>query len=518
MKNKTIKKTITYSTIIILLNIGIAQVVTSQSTDKDIIDEEITKIINESILDLKYIYNLTEALSNIIFTEYDEEAGELAKGRYFGSKGEHKAAEILYENMTELGLYATLEQIQNIPGDFFCKDLTHDVQILDYGLKINNESIDDFYISFSRKGTEENPKELSCNLSYKNLSLVYKKNEFYPNIWNDKVDKNQGDYLIFVEESFRNLDIKTPPLYRFLNTILDQYGKVLYYSSVFRKGFVHKYWESDPRCKGIICYDFNEDAYNMVYNQERKMPKIYINKSTGEQILENFDNTRVDFYINQEFNDSIICYNVIGQLNGTDPSKTVIVDCLYDSWWCQGTADSAIGMAMVLGIAKYFIDNEITPKYNIKFIGFGGEEVGCRGAKYYEAAHKDENIIYMIDLNQLGFKTPGYKLTLCLYINKLSFIKDVWRVAKKTNYVDKVSNTAYIKPIWLPFGAPSDDQMFVINRPKIKTVCFLKCFPWVLHHRDGLNHTEGDVLKYFDWADVSATGEIALNLTKYVSL
>ena len=36
-------------------------------------------------------------------------------------------------------------------------------------------------------------------------------------------------------------------------------------------------------------------------------------------------------------------------------------------------------------------------------------------------------------------------------------------------------------------------------------------------HRDGLNHTEGDVLKYFDWDDVSATGEIALNVVKHVT-
>ena len=34
-----------------------------------------------------HIYNITKALSNIIFTEYDEENGEMAKGRAFGTKG-----------------------------------------------------------------------------------------------------------------------------------------------------------------------------------------------------------------------------------------------------------------------------------------------------------------------------------------------------------------------------------------------------------------------------------------------
>jgi len=67
-------------------------------------------------------------------------------------------------------------------------------------------------------------------------------------------------------------------------------------------------------------------------------------------------------------------------------------------------------------------------------------------------------------------------------------------------------------------GAPSDDQPFARNRPSCKTVCFLKGLNWILHHRDGINHTEGDVLKYFNWTDVNATGEIILNITKYITI
>jgi hypothetical protein len=57
-----------------------------------------------------------------------------------------------------------------------------------------------------------------------------------------------------------------------------------------------------------------------------------------------------------------------------------------------------------------------------------------------------------------------------------------------------------------------------LKRPlRCKTVCIVKGGKWLLHHRDGEKHTEGDVLKYFDWADVSATGEIALNIVKYLT-
>ena len=158
--------------------------------------------------------------------------------------------------------------------------------------------------------------------------------------------------------------------------------------------------------------------------------------------------------------------------------------------------------------------------------GFGGEEAGCRGAKHYEATHKDENIIYVIDLNQLGFRQEEPRLALNIIANKLSFLNEIWKIAKKTDYVKKVENTADIMPVtplipqsWgFPTGAPSDDYVFVLKRPLCKTVCFLKSYYWVLHHRDGLNHQEGDVLKYFDWDDVDATGEIILNVTKYLTV
>jgi hypothetical protein len=97
---------------------------------------------------------------------------------------------------------------------------------------------------------------------------------------------------------------------------------------------------------------------NLLKNKNH-IPFIFINGSDGKKILDNIKDVNMDFKLEQHLNTSIVSYNVIGQLNGTDPSKTVIVDCLYDSWWTQGTSDSAIGMAIVLAIAKYFIENKI---------------------------------------------------------------------------------------------------------------------------------------------------------------
>jgi len=46
-------------------------------------------------LDTRYVYNITSDLSNIIFQAYN--TSELQKGREFGSKGEHEAADYIYD-------------------------------------------------------------------------------------------------------------------------------------------------------------------------------------------------------------------------------------------------------------------------------------------------------------------------------------------------------------------------------------------------------------------------------------
>ena len=213
------------------------------------------------------------------------------------------------------------------------------------------------------------------------------------------------------------------------------------------------------------------------------------------------------------------CDEIYYTIDGTDPTKTVIVSSLYDSWWCQGTADSAIGMGIVLAIAKYFYEHQIMPKYTIKFIAFGGEEYDLKGAKYYEAIHKDENIIYMIDLNQLGFTQEKPRLTLDIVANKPSFLNEIWIVAERSNYIERTGNVTDIKKIlWSSGTIPSNPTPFATNRRNCNTVSFFKNGGWILHHRDGLNHTEGDVLKYFNWTDVNVTGEIILNITRYLTV
>jgi hypothetical protein len=477
---------------------------TKETIDKNIVlDGEVDycSLIDDCVVDVSYIYNITKVLSNIVFTEYDEEHGEIAKGREFGTKGEHKAAEILAENMTKLGLYAWKEQIKNIPR---CPRVANKIEILDYKLIITNKTsglseIVDCSPCASFNGPRGEPSKLDYNFSYKGLKVRQK----HPLPKDDKEDYVLISGLNYPSPADPNQ--VTCNGYKFYIRLLKTEIKSK------KDYFLH------PHFKGYLCYDFNNKSHNQGGN--KCAPQFLINGSVGRRINSSIEDYTVDFYLNQQFNKSVTSYDVIGLLNGTDPSKTVIIGCLYDGLWYQGTADSAIGMGIVMGIAKYFTDYNIKPKYNVKFIAFCGEEYGMRGSIYYEAAHHNENIIYVIDLNQLGFKQDGLRLKFEIVTNKRKFTEEIWNIAERTDYVNRTGNVADIKSFTQPMGHISDDRWFAVKRPfRCKTVCFLKGGPWILHHRDGLNHTVGDVIDYFDWNDVSVTSEMIWNVTKYLTV
>lgn len=463
---------------------------------------------DSSVLDLQYIYNLTENLSNIIFTEYNESKGEIAKGRAFGTKGEHKAAEILHENMSKLGLWTYTEKIGDRRPWHPINLLGYKIEILDYELRINNETKNmtvDCSPLYSNIGPHLRPWKLTHAYSYKGLKLRTNYTNF--------INENDNYVLLTGAEDPRTNEfspLDNPNEGNDISGIIDII-KAYLLNLINYYRYVH--------CKAIIHYDFNDDEHNMWWPQGFR-PRFLINGSIGNMINESIDNYKVDIYLKQRFNLLVDSYNVIGQLNGTDSNKTVIVACFYDSWWCQGTADSAIGMAIVLGIAKYFKENNIHPKYNMKFIGFSGEEYGFRGSQYYEANHRDEDIIYVIDLNQLGFTQEYPRLTLEVASNNESFLYEIGEIVNRTDYVNRTGNVTDMKLRYMEHGHLSDDWSFASRRPssECKTLCFLKNGPWLMHHRDGVNHTEGDVIKYFNWTDVNVTSEMILNVTEYLVL
>ena len=554
--SKLIRKSLVLGILSLLFGTNIISGITENIEEDNIenynlSNQTISSIINKSLLDLQYIYNMTENLSRIIFTEYNESAGEIAKGREFGTKGEHRAAEILFENMTNLGLYTWKEPINNSLETLSeVPKVASKIEIMEKGLVVKKISdwrrtpVTECYFSprWNLTGASIYPKtaklislicrvngtldqkyhlydegRLTYNFSYTNLKVIRKPynysllREFIRHFINDEP-------FVYIEKDRYYCKWSEPPQeLKFIGPIFKNIFQNIEYNEMVL-------WTLfQPNCKGLILYDSNNDTYNMDPGIYEPLPTIRINGTIGKKIYDNPDDFRIDFYMNQQWNESVDSYNVIGQINGTNSNETVVVSCLYDCLWNQGTADSAIGMAIVLGIAKYMKEQNITPKCNVRFIGFCGEEYGLRGAYYYEALHRDENISMVIDLNQLGFNWTKTRLTLAIYTNNESLNSIIYDIANRTDYVNRTGNvTNFTTSFQGNGGPPSNARAFAEAKEKINrsynTILFVKKGKWYFHHKDGMNHTEGDVIDYFDWLDTSVTGEMIWNVTKYFAV
>jgi Zn-dependent M28 family amino/carboxypeptidase len=100
-------------------------------------------------------------------------------------------------------------------------------------------------------------------------------------------------------------------------------------------------------------------------------------------------------------------YNVIADSKGGDPNHVVVVDAHLDAIYGAGMLDNASGSATILDIALKM--KNVTPRNKLRFIWFGGEELGLFGSAAYI------NSLSPSDLGHIGYDldadvtaTPNY--------------------------------------------------------------------------------------------------------------
>jgi hypothetical protein len=74
-------------------------------------------------------------------------------------------------------------------------------------------------------------------------------------------------------------------------------------------------------------------------------------------------------------------YNVIAESKGGDKNHVVVVDAHLDAIYGAGMLDNASGSATILDIAQQM--KNVNPRNKLRFIWFGGEELGLLGSAYY---------------------------------------------------------------------------------------------------------------------------------------
>src|SRR5918911_1503727 len=109
------------------------------------------------------------------------------------------------------------------------------------------------------------------------------------------------------------------------------------------------------------------------------------------------------------FDPNRLDWNVIADSKGGDKNHTVVVDAHLDAIYGAGMLDNASGSVTILDIAQKM--KNVNPTNHLRFIWFGGEELGLLGSSFYV------NNLSSNDLSHIGYDldadvtaTPNYTL------------------------------------------------------------------------------------------------------------
>lgn len=130
------------------------------------------------------------------------------------------------------------------------------------------------------------------------------------------------------------------------------------------------------------------------------------------EVLANEENVNVFMRFTPEMKDSVVNYNVIGEITGSEyPDEIVLIGAHLDSWdITPGAHDDGAGSAQVIQGLKLLRELDLRPKRTIRGVLFANEEFGISGGYAYADSEKriNEKHIVAIESDRGGFLPLGF--------------------------------------------------------------------------------------------------------------
>jgi hypothetical protein len=102
-------------------------------------------------------------------------------------------------------------------------------------------------------------------------------------------------------------------------------------------------------------------------------------------------------------------YNVIAESKGGDKNHVVVVDAHLDAIYGAGMLDNGSGSVTILDVAQQL--KNVNPTNKLRFIWFGGEELGLLGSQYYVDNLSSNDLSHIgYDLDADVTATPNYTI------------------------------------------------------------------------------------------------------------
>jgi Peptidase family M28/PA domain len=142
-------------------------------------------------------------------------------------------------------------------------------------------------------------------------------------------------------------------------------------------------------------------------------------------------------------------WNVIADSKFGDPNKILVIDAHLDAIYGAGMLDNASGSAAILDIAQQLKNTNTRNK--LRFIWFGGEELGLLGSKYYV------NTLPAAELAKIKFDLDADVLATPNYVAGVLDPKD------GVTLFGRVPGTAVSPSLWAPSGIARDFGIDYLN-------------------------------------------------------
>ena len=470
-------------------------------------------------LDFKFIYQVIENLSNIVKM--------YPKGREFGTPGEHYARDLIVGWMEEIGLENV--HIEKISSSWTKEDTWQN---------LHNFILDPDYYPDGWIG------ELDLKKNYTRWYLHIKVYDKKGKLVDEKFFSEKECFPLLREDRWGYHNVTLYDL-----TVVDDFKIGIHNQIILMENNwkdPYNWWLSNlttllrPTVKAFIVTDcFNETLFMLPSGTSSPMihrfskPGFSINGSSGMWLKRYL---KLGYIVKADICSEwtwkhVDSWNVIGEIPGR--SKKIAMICvLYDGWWSQATADDAVGVGLMLGIAKYIKDHNLIPWLTLKFIAWGGHEWYFRGGKSYIKTHdikiygrpsslnslEDEDILYVITPGNFGFNN-----TNDMYFNvgnkyDTSLMKFMHQVAMELKYTERTGID--INGDYSVYG--QDTYVFFHGHKYPERYCLhaieFDRWPFPGYHRDDRHdHTHGDVLSAINDSlfkvDCEVMAEIILRLS-----
>lgn len=242
------------------------------------------------------------------------------------------------------------------------------------------------------------------------------------------VEINSSNY---VETYHENIDLSTQErdrrIYAFNFTDITEKDK-----KNKLRGFAYKAMHYFP----VIWVETNKQMYG-VGRQAFNFPLITIDSADYRPAK------NVTLNIKNVYNPHYQTQNVIGLIPGKKKRKYIVLSAHFDHLGRMGAAtyfpganDNASGVAMLLSLAKYYIQNK--PEYSIVFCFFSGEEAGLEGSKYFvqHPWFKLKKVNFVLNIDIMGSAEDG--ITVVNGTEHAEAFDQLVKINEQKNYLNLV--------------------------------------------------------------------------------